>query len=103
MSFLAEEAARGAHYQLVIAADVFVYFHDLTDVVPAVRDVLEPDGLLAFSLETHAGDGVILHETLRYAHGAAHAREGAGRRGAHARQPRFPPRLAPRRECPCRG
>jgi predicted TPR repeat methyltransferase len=36
--------------------------------------VLAPDGLFAFTVETYAGDGVVLQQTLRYAHGAAHVR-----------------------------
>ena len=36
--------------------------------------VLAPDGLFAFTVETHASDGVVLQQTLRYAHGAAHVR-----------------------------
>jgi predicted TPR repeat methyltransferase len=75
MTFLGQEAALGARYQLIVAADVFVYFHELMPMPPAVKRVLEPGGLLAFSVETHPGDGVILRETLRYAHGAAHVRE----------------------------
>jgi predicted TPR repeat methyltransferase len=31
--------------------------------------------MLAFTVETHAGDGIILGEKLRYAHGAKHVRE----------------------------
>lgn len=74
MTFLGQEAAVGARYHLILAADVFVYFHELMQMPPAVSRVLEPGGLVAFSLETHAGEGVILRETLRYAHGAAHVR-----------------------------
>ena len=40
----------------------------------------------AFTVETHAGDGVLLRESLRYAHGAAHVRAamtGAGLELAH--------------------
>ena len=43
--------------------------------------MLAPGGLFAFTVETHAGDDVILGEKLRYAHGAAHVRAavaGAG-------------------------
>jgi predicted TPR repeat methyltransferase len=29
---------------------------------------------MALSVETHPGDGVILRDTLRYAHGAVHVR-----------------------------
>ena len=67
-------AASGARYDLIVAADVFIYFHELRQVPPAVAAVLEPAGLLAFSVETHDGDGVILRESLCYAHGAAHVR-----------------------------
>jgi len=37
--------------------------------------VLTPGGLFAFTTETHAGEGVILGEGLRYAHAAAHVRQ----------------------------
>ena len=43
--------------------------------------MLAAGGLLAFTVETHDGDGVILGEGLRYAHGAAYVRaaiEAAG-------------------------
>ncbi len=43
--------------------------------------MLVPGGVLAFTVETHDGDGVILGEGLRYAHSADHVRasiEAAG-------------------------
>jgi predicted TPR repeat methyltransferase len=40
----------------------------------AAARVLAPRGLLAFTVETHAGDGVKLLPTLRYAHGEAYIR-----------------------------
>jgi len=64
----------GAHYDLILAGDVFVYFDDLQPVLVAGARLLAPKGLIAFSVETHDGDGVILRQTLRYAHGAAHVR-----------------------------
>jgi predicted TPR repeat methyltransferase len=33
-----------------------------------------PGGMLAFTTETHSGDGVVLGAGLRYAHGAATVR-----------------------------
>ena len=48
--------------------------------------MLAPGGLFAFTVETHAGEGVVLQQTLRYAHGAAHVRAalaGAGLRLLH--------------------
>lgn len=73
MTFVAAEAAQDARYDLVLAADVLIYFHDLMQL-RAVAAVMEPGGLFAFTVETHEGDGVILRDTLRYAHGAAHVR-----------------------------
>jgi len=72
--FLKSEAESRAQYHLIIAADVFGYVSDLAPVVAAVAGVLVPDGLLAFTVETHAGDGAVLQQTLRYAHGVAHVR-----------------------------
>jgi predicted TPR repeat methyltransferase len=74
VSFLGHEAETKAHYHLILAADVFMYLDDLAPVFAAMAAVLAPPGLIAFSVETHDGDGVILRETLRYAHGEAHAR-----------------------------
>jgi predicted TPR repeat methyltransferase len=69
--FLGEEAAREAKYQLVLAADVFVYVGDLAPVIAACARVLAPEGLLAFTVETHPDDGTKLLPTLRFAHGEA--------------------------------
>ncbi len=66
---LADEAANAANYHLVIAADVFVYVNALAPIFAEVARVLAPDGIFAFTVETHAGDGVKLLPTLRYAHG----------------------------------
>ena len=55
--------------------------NDIGPVVAAVTEILTRDGLFAFTVETHAGDDVILGEKLRYQHGIAHVRAaiaGAG-------------------------
>lgn len=62
-------------FDLVLAADVFIYFHELMQIGAPVARVLRPGGYLTFSVETHDGDGVILRDTLRYAHSEAHVRE----------------------------
>jgi predicted TPR repeat methyltransferase len=59
---------------LVIAADAFVYVADLGPLCRAAARPLTPDGLLAFTVETHAGVGVTLSEKLRYAHSEGHVR-----------------------------
>ena len=73
-SFLADEAAAAAKYNLVLAADVFVYVSDLAPIMVGVARVLSAEGLFAFTVETHSGDGVKLLPTLRYAHGEPYIR-----------------------------
>ncbi len=83
---LADEAADRAKHQLILAADVFVYVSDLEPIIGAIARVLATDGLLAFTVETHAGGGVTLLPTLRYAHGEVYLRDvliGAGLAPAH--------------------
>jgi predicted TPR repeat methyltransferase len=75
------EADARAHYHLVLAADVFVYFNDLAPVAAAAARVLAPAGLFAITVETHPGDRVVLQPTLRYAHGEAHVRMAIGKAG----------------------
>lgn len=68
------EADNAAKYHLVIAADVFVYVNDLASIFVNAARALAPDGIFAFTVETHAGDGVRLLQTLRYAHGEPYLR-----------------------------
>jgi len=70
---IAEGLARrpDASADLILAADVMVYVHDMTPLLAEVARVLAPDGLFAFTVESHAGEGVVLGEGLRYAHGAS--------------------------------
>ena len=84
LAFLAGEVKIVARYHLILAADVFMYLEDLAPVLKAAAQVLAPKGLLAFSVETHDGDGVILRETLRYAHGSAHVRAALAAAGLKA-------------------
>jgi len=81
MTFLRGEAVAGARHDLVLAADVFIYFHELMQVPRFALPVMAPGALLAFSVETHDGDGVILRDTLRYAHGEAHVRHALAQGG----------------------
>jgi predicted TPR repeat methyltransferase len=63
--------APGSRY-LIIAADAFVYLADLAPIVTACARALSPDGRLAFTVETHPDEGVMLGETWRYRHGRSH-------------------------------
>jgi len=79
--FLADEIAAAARYDLIIAADVLVYVNDLAPIVAQITRVIAPDGLFACTVESHAGDGIKLLPTLRYAYGADYLRatiSGAG-------------------------
>jgi predicted TPR repeat methyltransferase len=81
VDFLNTESA--AHYDLVIAADLFGYLDDLAPAIAATARVLAPAGLIVFSAETHDGEGVILRDTLRYAHSQTHVREALCLAGLH--------------------
>jgi predicted TPR repeat methyltransferase len=74
LAFLVNEEKIKARYHLMLAADVFMYFDDLKPVLRAIAQTLASPGQLAFSVETHDGEGVILRETLRYAHAQGHVR-----------------------------
>jgi predicted TPR repeat methyltransferase len=70
-----------ASADLILAADAMVYVADLAPVLAEVSRVLAPCGLLAFTVETHRGEGVVIGGGLRYAHSAPYVRasvEAAG-------------------------
>jgi predicted TPR repeat methyltransferase len=74
VAFLTDAAGEAARHHLVVAADVFVYVNDLAPAIAGVARVLAPDGVFAFTVETHQCDGAKLLPTLRYAHGAPYIR-----------------------------
>jgi predicted TPR repeat methyltransferase len=59
---------------LILAADVMVYVHDMTALLREVARVLAAGGLFAFTVESHAGEGVVLGEGLRYAYSESRVR-----------------------------
>jgi predicted TPR repeat methyltransferase len=70
-----------ASANLVLAADAMVYLSDIAPLLREAQRVLAAGGVLAFTLETHGGDGVMLGEGLRYAHGVAYVRASIGEAG----------------------
>jgi predicted TPR repeat methyltransferase len=60
-----------ASADLVLAADVLIYVHDMAPLLAEVARVLTSGGMLAFTVESNAGAGVMLGEGLRYSHGAS--------------------------------
>ncbi|CAL80338.1 conserved hypothetical protein; putative SAM-dependent methyltransferases [Bradyrhizobium sp. ORS 278] len=71
---------------LVLAADAMVYVGDLMPVLAESRRVLMPGGLVAFTVETYDGDGVIMGKGLRYAHGAEYIRDVVTSAGLQLKQ-----------------
>jgi len=77
-------SASGASYDLILAADVFIYVGDLRDVFAAVRDALRPGGLFAFTIEVWDGhEDYRLLPTRRYAQSPAYIVNLAGEAGLH--------------------
>jgi predicted TPR repeat methyltransferase len=66
---------------LVLAADAMVYVSDLSAVLAEAKRVLAAGGLLAFTVETHGGCGVVIGAGLRYAHAAEYLRKVVGAAG----------------------
>jgi len=64
---------------LVMAADVFVYMADLAPVFAAAAAALGREGLFAFTVQAHAGDGAVLGDDQRFAHSESHLRALAQR------------------------
>jgi len=59
---------------LILAADAMVYVADLMPVLGEAKRVLAAGGLLAFTVETHGGEAVVIGGGLRYAHSASYVR-----------------------------
>lgn len=72
------EGEAEASYDVVTSADVFIYVGRIDREVAAIRRLLKPGGVFAFSVESwqphagQAGPGFVLQPTCRYAHSAAY-------------------------------
>jgi predicted TPR repeat methyltransferase len=78
-----------ASADLILAADAFVYVADPARVLSEASRVLAPGGLMAFTVETHDGDGVIIGHGLRYAYAEKYLRDAIAAAGlmlAHLEQ-----------------
>jgi predicted TPR repeat methyltransferase len=76
-------------YDLVIAADVFIYFGDLKHIFAAASAKLAPGALFVFSVERSLDQDVALRDSLRFAHSAKYvtaALNGAGLEVANIEQ-----------------
>jgi len=68
-------AGERAVYDLIVSADVLVYFGDLEPVYVGVARALRPNGLFAFSVERVDGPDYVLQASGRYAHSAGYLRD----------------------------
>jgi len=70
-------------FDVVIAADVFIYLGRLDDVFSGIKQCMAPSGHLCFSIEhdEDAPNGLILGTTGRYAHSMAYIRDLADQHG----------------------
>jgi predicted TPR repeat methyltransferase len=75
------QACDGASADLIVAADVFVYMAALDEAFREAHRVLERGGFLAFTVQAHGGEGVVLGEDARYAHAEGYLRELAAATG----------------------
>ena len=80
-------------YDLIVAADVLVYFGSLDELFRAMARALRPGGLAGLTVERHDGDGHALRPSGRYAHSSDYLRVTAGRAGLVALEVQ---------ECTCR-
>lgn len=71
-------------YDLLVAADVFIYVGALERVFDGAARVLQPGGAFCFSLEAaDEVEGFVLRMSLRYAHSERYIRMLAAQRGFH--------------------
>jgi predicted TPR repeat methyltransferase len=81
-------AKPGASWDLVLAADVFVYLGDLARVMQATARALRPGGWLLFSVEQGEGRDFVLGKAGRYAHSIPYLRRLAAGAGMTVRAER---------------
>ena len=74
-------AAARERFDLVIAADVFIYVGALDEVFGQLARLMPQGGMLCFTVEASEGEDVVLRPSLRYAHSEACLRRLAGSHG----------------------
>ncbi|MDP6805978.1 MAG: methyltransferase domain-containing protein [Rhodospirillales bacterium] len=74
-------AAEGTAFDLVVAAELFIYIGNLEPIFTGIATVLTPGALFAFSVEGCADSPFKLLRTGRYAHGEGYVRALASRHG----------------------
>lgn len=78
-------ALPAAHYDLIVAADVLVYFGQLDDLFGLIKNKLTPGAHFAFSVEESVTGDFRLQASQRYAHSAAYLQQLAEGHGLQLR------------------
>ena len=81
VDFLTMGSAGAARFELVTAADVFIYIGNLAPTFAAVRDRIAPDGVFALSVEATEDEDYVLRPTGRFAHSEGYIRALAAAHG----------------------
>ncbi len=81
VDFLTVGTGAVARFELVTAADVFIYIGNLAPTFAAVRDRIAADGVFAFSVELTGDADYVLCPTGRYTHGEGYIRALAAAHG----------------------
>ena len=71
---------RKAKFDLIVAADVLIYFGDLAALLTGFKAALNPDGAVGFSVE-RADEDRVLRQSGRWAHSERFVREAAAAAG----------------------
>jgi predicted TPR repeat methyltransferase len=79
LAWLREAKAR--QFDVILAADVFIYIGDLAPVFAAAKRLLRPGGLVAFSIEVCTDAPWRLQDSGRYAQSAQYIERLAGEHG----------------------
>jgi predicted TPR repeat methyltransferase len=61
-------------FDLIVAADLMIYFGDLAKLFQVVSSALKPDGIFAFSMESWAGEKYKLLPSGRFSHSPKYVR-----------------------------
>lgn len=78
---LETDPALSGPYDLITAADVFVYLGNLEPAFAAIARVASPGSLIAFSVETSSADDITLRANGRFAHSPAYVARLMDERG----------------------
>lgn len=81
VAWMEHSAKEALSFDIVLSADVFIYFGNLEPVFKAIRTILADDGLFVFSVERLLQGSFELLPTRRYAHSTSYVREVASRHG----------------------